>query len=33
MLLNCKQCDKNVNEWFMHDIDYVLSLLNFIEFH
>ena len=29
MLLNCKQCYKNVNEWFMHDIAYVLSLLNF----
>ena len=29
MLLNCKQCDKNVNEWFTHYIDYVLSLSNF----
>ena len=29
MLLNCKQCDKNVNEWFLHYIDYVLSLFNF----
>ena len=26
MLLNCKQCDKNVNGWFLHYIDYVLSL-------
>ena len=28
MLLNCKQCDKNVNGWFLHYID-VLSLFNF----
>ena len=29
MLFNCKQCGKNVNEWFMHYIDYVFSLLTF----
>ena len=29
MLLNCKQCDKNVNEWFMHYIVCLFSLVNF----
>ena len=29
MLFNCKQCVKNVNEWFLHDNVCVLSLLAF----
>ena len=30
MLLNCKQCNKNVNNWFVHYTVCVLSLLTFI---
>ena len=26
MLFNCKQCDKNVNEWFMHYIVCIVSI-------
>ena len=29
MLLNCKQCDKNINEWFLHCNVCVLSPLAF----
>ena len=29
MLLNFKQCDKNVNKWFMHFNVWLLSLLTF----
>ena len=30
MLLNCKQCNENVNNWFMHYSVRLFSLLTFM---